>query len=544
VPGEDGEDGEPGEDGQDAPLRPAGLQLSFLGRYETGAFDEAAAEIVAFEPELGRVFVVNALDQSVDVLDIADPTDPVLLDTIDVAAIDDELALGAANSVAVRDGVLAVAVEADPKTDPGLVAFYDADTLELLGTAEVGALPDMLTFTPDGTRVLVANEGEPDLDYVVDPEGSISIITVPGAFGGTITSQTAGFAAFEADVAELREAGVRLFGPGATVAEDLEPEYIAVSSDSTTAYATLQENNALAVIDIASATVVDVIPLGLKNHNLLGNELDPSDRDNAAGAPIAANLNRWPVFGMYMPDAIAAYEVGGETCLVTANEGDVREWGEVVDGARLATLTLDPVAFPNAALLQANSALGRLNVSPYTGDTDGDDDIDVIQAIGARSFSIWRAATGALIYDSGNEFELRLAQRLGSDFNATHTANGSGDSRSDDKGPEPEAIELASIGGSTFAFIGLERTSGILVYDITLPETPRFVSFATSRDFAVDFDSDIPEEVSAAGDLGPESIDFISAEDSPTGQPLLVLGNEVSGTTAIFSVTPLYGIVE
>jgi hypothetical protein len=137
-----------------------------------------------------------------------------------------------------------------------------------------------------------------------------------------------------------------------------------------------------------------------------------------------------------------------------------------------------------------------------------------------------------------------LAKRLGADFNSTHTSNGSGDSRSDDKGPEPEAIELASIGGSTFAFIGLERTSGVFVYDITLPEAPRFVSFATSRDFTVDFDSDVPEEVSLAGDLGPESMAFISAADSPSGQALLVVGNEVSGTTAIFSVSPLYGLIE
>jgi hypothetical protein len=522
------------------------LQLSFLGRYETGLFDEGAAEIVAFEPGLGRVFVVNALAKSVDVLDIADPTEPVLFDTIEIADIDPLLTLGSANSVAVSDGVLAVAIEEDPKTDAGLVAFYDTDSLELLGTVAVGALPDMVTFTPDGDHVLVANEGEPDDDYLIDPEGSVSIIAVPSTFGGAITAQTAGFAGFEADMEALRDAGVRLFGPGATVAEDLEPEYIAVSADSTTAYVTLQENNALAVVDIASATVVDVLPLGLKNHNLLGNELDPSDRDNAAGLPIAANLNRWPVFGMFMPDAIAAYEVAGETFLVTANEGDVREWGDVVDGERLAGLTLDPTAFPpaTAAALQADAALGRLNVSPYTGDVDGDGDIDVIQSIGARSFSIWRAATGELVYDSGNEFELRLAQRLGAAFNSSHTANGSGDSRSDDKGPEPEAVELASIDGSTFAFIALERTSGVMVYDITLPETPRFVSFATSRDFGVEFDGAVPAELSEAGDLGPESVELVSAEDSPTGEPLLILGNEVSGTTAIFAVTALYGSIE
>lgn len=534
--GNPGETGETGLTGEDAPIRPAGLQLAFLGRYETGLFDEAAAEIVAYDAELARVFVVNAFASTVDVLDLTDPSDPVLLDTID--ATDAGAMLGAANSIAVSDGLLAVAIQADDKVSAGLVAFYDTDSLSLLGTATVGSLPDMLTFTPDGSRVLVVNEGEPDDDYLVDPEGSISIITVPVTWVAPLTVQTAGFAAFESSIDDLREAGVRLFGPGASVAEDLEPEYLTVSADGTTAYATLQENNALGVIDIATATVVDILPLGLKNHNLLGNELDPSDRDDGA------NLRNWPVYGMYMPDTIASYEVAGETYLVTANEGDVREWGGVTDGERLSDLVLDATAFPNAAELQDDAALGRLNVSPYTGDTDGDLDIDVLHAIGARSFSIWRASTAELVYDSGNDFELRLAKRLGDNFNSNHTSNDSGDSRSDDKGPEPEALALAEIGGSTFAFIGLERTSGIMVYDVTLPEAPRFVTYASSRNFEIDFDDSIPAEVSMAGDLGPECIRFVSAEESPNDMPLIIVGNEVSGTTAIFSVTPLYGTIE
>jgi len=536
--GDMGDPGVPGEDGLDAPIRPAGLQLGFLGRYETGSFDEAAAEIVAYDPETSRVFVVNAQAQTVDVLDIMNPTTPTLVDTIAVSEAAPLASLGPANSVAVSNGLLAVAIEADPKTDDGIVAFYDADSLDLLGTATVGAQPDMLTFTPNGARVIVANEGEPNDDYSVDPEGSISIITVPTTFGGTIAVQEATFADFDADVAELRAAGVRIFGPGATVSQDLEPEYVALSADGSTAYVTLQENNAIAIVDVATAAVVDVLPLGLKNHNLLGNELDPSDRDNGVF------LRNWPVFGMYMPDAVAAYEVAGETYLVTANEGDSREWGAVEDAARVSSLTLDATAFPNAAALQDNAALGRLSVSSYTGDTDGDGDIDVLHSLGGRSFSIWNAASGALVYDSGNEFELRLAKRLGANFNSNHTSNGSGETRSDDKGPEPEAVTLANIGGSTFAFIALERTSGVMVYDITLPETPRFVSFATSRNFDVDFDGDVASELSEAGDLGPESVVFIPASESPTGQALLVMGNEISGTTALYSVTPVYGFIE
>jgi DNA-binding beta-propeller fold protein YncE len=536
--GDPGPQGPAGMPGADAEPRPVGLALSFLGRFETGLYDAGAAEIVAYDATQRRVFVVNAEAQTVDVLDVTDPAAPALVDTIEVAMAGAPDTLGAANSLSVRNGVLAVAIENDPKTDPGLVAFYDTESLDLLGSVTVGALPDMLTFTPDGTRVLVANEGEPSDDYSVDPEGSISVISVPETFGGAIIVQHATFAAYDAQADDLRADGVRLFGPGASVSQDLEPEYIAVASDGATAYVTLQENNALAVVDIATATVADILPLGLKNHALPGNELDASDRDGGAV------IRSWPIFGMYMPDSIAAYDVAGETYLVTANEGDVREWGTTVDGARLASLTLDPTVFPDAAALQDNAALGRLNVSPFTSDTDGDLDLDQIHAIGARSFSIWRPATGEMVYDSGNDFEVRLANRLGSDFNSTHDENGSGDSRSDDKGPEPEALTLGRIGGSTFAFVGLERTSGIMVYDVTLPESPRFVSFVSSRDFSVEFDGTVPAELAAAGDLGPEGLVFIPAADSPTDDALLVSGNEVSGTTAIYRVTPLYGTSE
>ena len=228
---------------------------------------------------------------------------------------------------------------------------------------------------------------------------------------------------------------------------------------------------------------------------------------------------------------------------MTANEGDVREWGSFAEGSRLGSsgYVLDPTVFPNAADLKLNTNLGRLNVTRYLGDTDNDGDFDRIYAFGARSFSIWRASTGELMYDSGNQFELVTANRLGENFNSTNTAN-SGETRSDDKGPEPEALAIATIERSTFAFIGLERTGGIMVYDITLPESPRFVSYENSRDFGVTFDGDVPAELSSAGDLGPESVVYIPS--ATMGEPgLLAVGNESSGTTALFRVTPLYGVL-
>lgn len=540
--GEPGEAGREGEDGEDATPRPVGLSLEFLGRHETGLFDQGASEIVTYDAATGRLFAVNAAARVVDVLDISNPSAIELVESIDVANADPLRQLGAANSVAVHAGYLAVAIEADPKTDPGIVAFYDTDTLELLATVEVGALPDMLTFTPNGKKVLVANEAEPDDTYTIDPKGSISIISINDDFVTQPSVATADFTAFDADPAALRSAGVRVFGvnssaAAATPSQDLEPEYIAVSADGSTAWVSLQEANAVAVVDVDTATVTSIRSLGFKNHSLLGNELDVNDSDKVA------TLKNYPVFGMYQPDAIAAYEVAGQTYLVTANEGDVREWGDFAEGSRLGSsaYVLDPTVFPNAADLKLNTNLGRLNVSRYLGDTDNDGDFDRIYAFGGRSFSVWRASTGELVYDSGNEFELITANRFGANFNSTNTAN-SGETRSDDKGPEPEALAIATIERSTFAFIGLERVGGVMVYDITLPESPRFVSYINSRNFNVDFDGGVPAELSSAGDLGPESIVYIPA--AAAGEPgLLAVGNESSGTTALFRVAPLYGVL-
>ena len=255
------------------------ISLDLIGRYETGIFDGSAAEIVAHDPETQRLFVVNAAAARIDVLDASDPTDPVALDPIDVVAF------GAfANSVDVDGGVVAIAVEAQVKTDPGTVVFTDAAGT-VLATAIVGALPDMLTFTPDGKRVIVANEGEPNDDYSVDPEGSVSIIELSRRAGDLAVSEvrTVNFTDFNEGAPRHRELDpdIRIFGPGASVAQDLEPEYIALSHDGRTAWVALQENNALAIIDVRTGTVSELVALGFKDHSLAGNGLDPSDRDGA-----------------------------------------------------------------------------------------------------------------------------------------------------------------------------------------------------------------------------------------------------------------------
>ncbi|MEO0732916.1 MAG: choice-of-anchor I family protein, partial [Bacteroidota bacterium] len=301
-----------------------------------------------------------------------------------------------------------------------------------------------------------------------------------------------------------------------------KPEGIAILDDGS--IAVLNDND----FGLAGAGVSDNSTLGIIS---FGNDngFDASNRDDAI------NITNHPTLGMYQPDAIASYSVDGATYIVSANEGDARDYDAFSEETRVGDLTLDPTAYPNAAALQDDANLGRLRTTDATGDLDGDGDIDQIYSYGARSFSIFDRY-GNLVFDSGNEFELVTAEAIPADFNSNNDENDSFDSRSDDKGPEPEAVEIVTKGDSIYALIGLERVGGIIVYNITDPRNPFYVSYVNNRDFSVD--AQLPDDSSnpAAGDLGVEDIIYISAADSPDGQELVVTANEVSGTISLFGV--------
>ncbi|MDN4481226.1 choice-of-anchor I family protein [Demequina muriae] len=528
----------------DEPLVATGdstVTLTPIGSHDTGVFDESAAEIVAFHAGTQRLFTVDANAGDIRVLDVSDATAPVQLFTLSAAGLasadGSTIPAGAvANSVDVRsDGLVAVAVEAPHKTDDGWLAFFDADGAEL-GAVRAGALPDMVTITPNGKRAVVANEGEPSADYDVDPEGSISVVDLPKKLGAPSQQDvaTADFHEFE----DALPAGVRIFagidGADMPVSRGLEPEYATVDTKSRTAYVTLQENNAIAVVDLASATVTDILPLGAKDHSIEGSGMDASDEDgpSAYDDEGAISIGTVPVMGLYMPDAIASYSSRGRTYLVTANEGDAREFGDYEEPARIKDLGDDgipPVC--DGVLTEAqleDSVLGRLDVSTASGLSDDGSCYETLYSFGARSFSIW-STDGKRVFDSGDDFETITAQVAPAHFNSDNDES-TFDSRSDAKGPEPEAVTTGRIGSRTFAFVGLERVGGIMVYDITVPAKTTFVTYVNNRDFAADPES--PE----AGDLGPEGLAFIEAQDSPTGSPLLAVASEVSGTTTLFDI--------
>ncbi|MCO6492559.1 MAG: choice-of-anchor I family protein [Phaeodactylibacter sp.] len=504
------------QDTDDAPPAPQDSPRALLSHVGSFAFPAgASAGAIAYAPATSRLYVANPGENNLEVLNFSNPASIQVVARINLDAYG-----GAIRAVDFHDGILAVALQGDIATDPGQVVFLDANGA-FISSATVGALPGMLLFSPDGTKVLTADEGEPSDDYAIDPEGSASIVDISGGVLNPVVT-TLGFTAFNAQRADLAAQGVRLFGPGATVAQDLEPEHITISDDGATAYITCQENNALAVADLTVPEIRAILPLGHKDWSAEGATLDASDR---SGDIFLAN---WPVRGMYQPDAIDYFTAGGRAYLITANEGDPRDYGGFSEEIRVGddAAVLDSGAFPDAEYLKEDVLLGRLRVSRAAGDTDGDGDLDELYAFGGRSFSIWDATAGTLVYDSGNSLEQITAADpvFGSVFNADYAGN-EFKNRSDDRGPEPEAVVVAGIGGRPYAFIGLERIGGIVMYSLADPAAPEFVQYVNTR-----------TANGLGGDRSPEDIIYVSSEDSPTGKPYLLASHEASGSVAVFEV--------
>ncbi len=484
------------------------LQLTEQTSYSQGIFNRSAAEIIVYSADNRQFYLVNGANPSVDILQIKDSS---LTKTR-------SLPLGAheqPTSVAVHNDLVAVTVHEIKATGrPGKVIILNPSA-KRLAEIPVGDLPDMVIFSKDGRYILTANEGEPREG--TDPEGSVSVITLNKENLANSPVRTVSFDTLNTD--ELRRKGVRI-APGKTPAKDFEPEYITISGQ--TAYVSLQENNAIAVIDIASASLTGILPLGYKDHTLPGNGLDTSDKDGVA------SISNHPIRGFYMPDTLASFSQSGKTYLATANEGDARE--EVI---RLGKAKLDKTL--KTKLKEANTG-NRLKISTTDGDIDNDGDIDIAYSYGARSFSLWDE-TGTLVFDSGDQFAQTTLRQLG--FNGFNTSNDKnrGDNRSDDKGSEPEAITIGTIDGRTYAFIGLERSGGIMIYDVTEPATSKFISYYNNRNFdpALDPSAGI-DTLAAAGHLGPECVLFIPANQSPYGKPTLAVAYEVSGSVGLYTI--------
>lgn len=491
------------------------IELNYIGSFDPSGSNSSTCEIVVHDPVSQRLFTTSAIAGFLDIINFSDPTAPTVVSSIDMNPY------GGVTSVAVKNGVVAVASPNADETLNGSVVFFDTNGV-FLKQVTVGALPDMITFSPDGNKVMTANEGQPNVNYSIDPEGSVSIIDISGGIPALTQANvtTLLFTAYNAQEATLIASGVRKLKLTSTMSQDFEPEYITISADSQKAWVTLQENNAIAEINLATNSFTDIWALGTKDVSTPGNGMDISDNNNQV---LIAN---WPIQAFYMPDAVASYTVGGTNFIVTANEGDEKEYTGFVERTTVgaASYLLDAVNFPNASVLKQSYNMGRFRVSNLSGNTDADAEFETINAVGARSFSIFNATTKQLVYDSGDDFEMYTAANFPTIFNADHEDNvAKGRSRA--KGPEPEGVTVAQIGGETFAFVSLERVGGVMVYNITNPSNAIFVDYKNSRSTSA-----------YSGDHGPEGITYVSAENSPTGTPYILVANEISGTITIFEV--------
>ncbi len=555
---------------------PGALRMTAVATFASGIYDDSAAEIVDFDPDTLQLFAISSAGAVVRIIDASTPLAdaPAVTSLPEIGTIAAPFANLIPNSVAVfsivdgdtTNDLVAIAWADDAAdnndliVDRGVVTLHQTDGT-LIGTPIiVGFHPDALTFTPDGSKIVVANEGEPRVlkdanndDIVTDnPVGSVSVISVVDPLNPVHTEIT--FDRWNNRASLLLARGVLLTqltdpnvtvaqGKATTVAQDLEPEYVAVSEDSRYAWVSLQENNALAKIDLLRNAIVSIDALGTVDY--MANPIDASDRDGPSNSP-RLNVQPRPIFGLRQPDTIAVKTINGVPYIFTADEGDARGFEE----SRIRDLGASEYA-PTGVIsrepnLRNNSVAGRYTFNRAASPKDGSGRIEEIFGYGGRSMSIFAAPNGGRFrYVGGSEGDLEAftASLFSTAHNSNHRSNDSRDTRSDDKGVEPEALELADVFGKTYAFIGLERQSGIVVYDVTNPTDIRFQTYATNRFFTDDNDVVIATNLGggvanpAAGDLGPESIKFIPAAVSPVpGVPMIAVSNEVSGTVTLWKL--------
>lgn len=507
-----------------APTENLEITLSLLSSFNNGVSGSNSAEISAFDPLTDRLFVVNSIAGKLNIFNYSNPLSPTSVGTIDVFAA----GYGGINSVAVQNGIVIVAVEDTNSQDSGYVLLMPSSATTVSKVLRVGAMPDMVWLAGDGSLAITANEGEPNDSLTVDPNGTVSIIDLSAGITGVTQSDvtTLDFSFWNGSENTLRSQGVRIFN-GRSTSQDVEPEYITVNEDNSLAYVTLQENNAVAVIDLDVNSILRIVPLGYAYGMDQENAMDVKDNN----APYI-HLGNWPVYGAYMPDAIKHMNIGGTNYLFTANEGDAREYTGLTEIGRISgsSFVLDSAAFPYPQVIK--SALGRLNATLEFGDSDSDGDFDKLYCFGARSFSIWDADADTLVRNQTMEIENILSKNpiYAPIFNCSNS-NNTLKNRSDDKGPEPEGIVVDTLGGHTYAFVGLERIGGVMIFNVDNPADPQLVQYINNR-----------STISLGGDRGTEGLILVHAGESPTGAPLLILSNEVSATVACYSINIPLGI--
>ena len=489
-------------------------KMSELANYNTKAGvdpEGGVAEIVKYNKFNQTMYLVSGATQAIHVVSLADLSTSEHVD-LDATKIITLASLGISDAgditsvdVSPNGQEIAVAIQHQEYDQNGYIVRLDAEG-NFISKTTAGVQPDMITYTPDGTMILVANEGEPRNGYgkdIVDPKGTITALDIAANEATEID-----FTAFDSSVARqaLVDKNV-ILKKGTAPSVDLEPEYITVDNNSLTAYVSLQEANSIASIDLTTKQVKRIDSLGFKDYSTGANKIDLYKKDKTINIE-----NNDSFLGVYMPDGISSYEVNGKTYLLTANEGDSREWGEYCN--EVEEKYVSPYSDEQSKIVTID-----------TSDYDGFDDLSKNYLFGGRSFSIIDADTMTMVSDSHADFEEITAKLLPDYFNCSNDDISFKD-RSGKKGPEAEDVKMMMIDGKATAFIGLERIGGVMMYDISNPANPTYSDYINLRNFSDDI----------AGSVSPEGLCAISSKDSPTNKPMLLVANEVSGDVNVIEV--------
>ncbi|MDD5944464.1 MAG: choice-of-anchor I family protein [Clostridia bacterium] len=500
------------------------LTMEKIGSYDCGQTnaDGGVMEIVAYNKANGYAYAVNGQSGKLAIIKITD--DEVLkADELDVSSIvedyDRNFTYGDMTSVAVSPSGdrIAIAIQAEGYADNGRAAIFncnDDGSIKLYKIVETGVQPDMITFYDENT-VLTADEGEPRLGYAegtTDPKGSVTIVNIKKGTGTTVD-----FTGFDNKRDELVENNIVLKKDTAP-SVDLEPEYIAVADGM--AYVTLQEANAIAVLDVENKEFTGIYSCGFEDYSEV--KVDIDKKDEKYDPKTYESLR-----GIRMPDGITTFTADGTTYLVTANEGDSREWGDYLNVNEL-NFGKKGKTSPTGKITAENSGLSGKAVFFDTSDYDGLDSENLDYLFGGRTFTIYKVTDDGIdeVFSSEDDFERITADLLPDYFNCSND-DMTIDDRSGKKGPEPESVTVGKADGKTYAFVALERIGGIMAYDISDPENAEFAGYINSREFTSDI----------AGDVAPEGLAYISAKDSPNGRNLLLAACEVSGTVAVYAIS-------
>ena len=524
------------------------IELTKVAGYSAGEFnvDGGVMEIISYSQKTGYAYAVNGQSGVLAVIDLSKINENEVLEGIDidikgiVEKEDPAFIYGDMTSVSVSSSgdKLALALQDERYDANGRVAIFDCredGSVVYLFMVEAGVQPDMVLFVGDDL-VLSADEGEPRAGFgegIMDPAGSVTIVDVAGR-----KSNIVGFSSFDDDASlkALDKSGVLVMN-GKLPSVDFEPEYIAYSDGK--AYVTLQEANAIAVLDVETGSFDGVYPLGFEDYGKYPVDIDKKDD---AYSPIS-----YPgLYGIRMADGISAFTSNGSTYLVTANEGDAREWGDEEEGTFYISEDerdfSDGDTSPLSIVSKVNGNLDGKVVFFKSGDFSGlDENSEYI--FGGRSFTIYKVTVNGLeeVFTSGNDLEEISFEAYPEYYNASND-NSSLDDRSGKKGVEAESVATGVVDGRTYAFVALERIGGVVVYDVTDVENVSFVTYVNTRDFEtvvpgseVYEDGELDKWVTG-GDVAPEGLCFVSSQSSPNGKALLLVASEVSGTVAVFEI--------